>query len=226
MDGRQPTGVMYVNTHVDDPSKEAEYDLWYRQVHFRDVTEPGIFVNASMFHNANHPPAAGEGKFLAFYETFWDDVEVATEVFNTHVDQLARERQIHAGTLGVTFGIYRRLALEFAGQRRRFSQSVCAFLFGAGDANDAEALGRHYVEHCLGDALATGLFHTGSLHECVRSDAFAEAAGDQPRFLALYESDLGDPRALAGLLGEKLGVGALPEAASLRLASNFYRAAP
>ncbi|MCH2169571.1 DUF4286 family protein [Myxococcota bacterium] len=226
MDGRQPTGVMYVNTHVNDSSKEDEYDLWYRQVHFRDVTEPGIFVDATMFHNANRPPADGEGKFLAFYETFWDDVDAATEVFKKHVDQLARERQIHAGTVGVTFGIYKRVALEFSGQRRPFSQSVCAFLFDATDSADAEALGRHYAEHCLGDAMGTGLFHTGSLHERVRSDAFADAAGEQPRFLALYESDLGDPRALASILGEKLGVGALPKEASLRLASSFYRAAP
>ena len=99
MDGRRPTGVMYVNTHVDDPNKEIEYDAWYRNVHFPDVTEPGMFVNATMFHNANVPPATGEGKFLAFYETYWEDVGAATDAFRGWVDVLGRESRIHAGTL-------------------------------------------------------------------------------------------------------------------------------
>ena len=66
MDGRKPTGILYVNTHVADPTIEIEYDRWYHDVHFPDVTEPGIFVEAMMFHNASVPPAENEGKFLAF----------------------------------------------------------------------------------------------------------------------------------------------------------------
>ena len=56
MDGRRPAGIMYVNTHIDDARHEAEYHNWYRDVHFPDVTQPGIFVNAAMFHNASTPP--------------------------------------------------------------------------------------------------------------------------------------------------------------------------
>ncbi|MCH8283503.1 MAG: hypothetical protein IIC20_02885, partial [Chloroflexi bacterium] len=71
MDGRRPVGIMYTNTNVDDPAKETEYNQWYHDVHFPDVTEPGIFVNATMFHNVFSPPRPGEGKFLAFYECYW-----------------------------------------------------------------------------------------------------------------------------------------------------------
>ena len=64
MDGRRPTAIMYVNTDVDQPWKQDEYQRWYRDVHFPDVTEPGIFVQPEMFHNAVSPIPAGEGKFL------------------------------------------------------------------------------------------------------------------------------------------------------------------
>ena len=106
MDGRKPTGILYVNTHVADPTMEIEYDRWYHDVHFPDVTEPGIFVEATMFHNASVPPAENEGKFLAFYETYWKDVEAATTAFKEHVDVLMDEDRIHAGTVAKSFGIY------------------------------------------------------------------------------------------------------------------------
>ncbi len=114
MDGRRPTGILYVNTHVDDPTMESEYDRWYHDVHFPDVTEPGVFVNATMFHNANDPPAEGEGKFLAFYETHWKDVEVATAAFKEHVDVLMRNELIHAGTVSKSFGIYEQSKIVFS----------------------------------------------------------------------------------------------------------------
>ena len=65
MDGRSPRGILYVNTGVEPPENAAEFEDWYHNVHFPDVTEPGILVNPVFFHNARVPPQGGEGRFLA-----------------------------------------------------------------------------------------------------------------------------------------------------------------
>ena len=225
MDGRKPTGILYVNTHVDDPTSEIEYDRWYHDVHFSEVTEPGIFVDATMFHNANTPPAEGEGKFLAFYETCWSDVEAATAAFKEHVDVLVREERIHAATVGKRFGVYQQRKIVFGSPRRRRSQSVLAVHVDCADASQVDELREWYTTKHLPEVVALGLYHTGSFNERVLSDAFAEPTADQPRFLALYESDLGDPRALADQLAEAFP-GDLPDCVQFRFSSSFYRVSP
>ncbi len=225
MDGRKPTGILYVNTHVADPTMEIEYDRWYHDVHFPDVTEPGIFVEATMFHNASVPPAENEGKFLAFYETYWKDVEGATTALKENVDVLMREDRIHAGTVRRSFGIYEQLKIVFSTERRKRSQSVLAVHIDCTDDSKADELREWYVAKHVPEVVELGIYHTGSFNELVRSDAFAEPTADQPRFLALYESDFGDPRQLASRLVETFP-DALPGCVKFRFVSNFYRASP
>jgi hypothetical protein len=224
MDGRRPTGILYVNTDVDDPTKQAEYDRWYHDVHFPDVTEPGIFVNALMLHNARVPPPGGEGRFLAFYETYWSDVAAATVRFAEHVDVWVKEGRIHPGTTSRSFGAYRRLAVEVATQRRPRSQSLVAVHVDGYAPELAHELAASWALGRAGAVLEAGHFHTASIHELVRSEAFREVTGDQARFLLLYESDFGDPLALEREVLSALPPGVLPAGATLRGAASFYRA--
>jgi hypothetical protein len=217
---------MYVNTDVDQPWKQDEYHRWYRDVHFPDVTEPAVFVQPEMFHNAVSPLPAGEGKFLAFYETFWEDVPGAVAAFKRWVDVLFAERRIHAGTVNRRFVILRQLFVQFATARRKRSQSVIAVHVDAAPGRERE-LRDWYLGTHVPEILQLGLCHTGSLNERIEPDAFADVVQpDQPRFLALYESDFGDPVALAGLLAEKLPAERLPAFVKLRGASFFHRSAP
>jgi hypothetical protein len=217
---------MYVNTDVDQPWKQDEYHRWYRDVHFPDVTEPAIFVQPEMFHNAVSPLPAGEGKFLAFYETFWEDVPGAVSAFKRWVDVLFAERRIHAGTVNRRFVILRQLGVQFATGRRKRSQSLIAVHVDAAPGREGE-LRDWYLRTHVPEILALGVCHTGSLNERIEPDAFADVVQpDQPRFLALYESDFGDPLALSGLLAEKLPAERLPPFVKLRGASFFYRSAP
>jgi hypothetical protein len=226
MDGRRPTGILYVQTDVDAPHKQAEYHRWYLDVHFPDVVEPGVFASAAMFHNAREPVPAGEGRFLAFYETHWDDLAAASAAFKRWVDVLVAERRIHPGTVSRRIAILRSLGVAFATQRRRRSQSVVALELDAGPGGES-ALREWGLGRGVPDALAHGLFHTGSLHERIDEDAFADvAAPDQARFLALFESDFGDPAALAAALARLPAAAPLPGAASLRRVSCFHRASP
>src|SRR5215471_11531162 len=155
MDGRHPTGILYVNTDVDDAANQEEYDRWYHGVHFPDVTEPGVFVNALMFHNARIPPPRGEGRFLAFYETYWADVSAATVRFAEHVDVWVKEGRIHPGTVSRAFGAYHQLALELATQRRRRSQSLVAAHVDA-DRSLSRELASWWAGRHVGAALRAG----------------------------------------------------------------------
>lgn len=227
MDGRRPTGIMIANTDVDDPAKEDEYHRWYRDVHFPDLVEGGIFVNAQMFHNAQSPRPEEVGKFGAFYECYWDDVHAAALAFSKTVEMLFAEHRIHAGTVHRFFAIYRTLGIHFATRRRRFTQSLIAVHIDAGDPSQTEELREWYVRKHVPETVEVGLCHTGSFHERVDAEPFANVvASDQPRFLALYESDIGDPVAIAGMLAEHHPPERLPDFAKLRSASMFHRSGP
>jgi hypothetical protein len=228
MDGRRPTGILYVNTHVDDPSKEDEYHRWYRDVHFGDVTESGLFVNAEMFHNAQSPLPPAEGKFLAFYECYAEDVLGAALAFSRKtVDVLFAERRIHAGTASRLFGVYQTRTLHFATSRRRRSQSLIAVHVDARSPAQSPQLCDWYVRQHVPEVTDLGLCHTGGFYERLDPEPFRGVTpADQPRFLALYESDIGDPRAIAAMLAEKFPADQLPPFVQLRFASFFYRAGP
>lgn len=226
MDGRRPVGIMYVNTDVDDPSKEAEYNLWYQNVHFPDVSEPGLFVNCLMFHNVNSPPRPGEGKFLAFYESFWQDLDAAYAEFSKTVAKLRKEQRIHAGTRKALFGIYRQLSVNFSTGRRKRSQSVLAVHIESKEPRKDTDVKRWYIDTHVPEVVALGLWHTGSFNQLIEGQPFASVKDPgQPRFLALYESDIGDPRALSAEVASHFPKG-VPDYVKIVGASMFYRASP
>jgi len=211
-------------TDVDLPAKRDEYHRWYLEVHFPDLIEPGQFANPTMFLNAGDPVPEGDGYFLAMYETHHADLEATAVEFKKLVDQLFAESRIHAGTIGRMFAIYRQLGVHLAGpERRRRTQSLIAVHIDA-EAGAEDELRRWYREQHVPEVVETGLVHTGSINELIGGDAFADAMEpDQPRFLAQYESDIGDPAALAGMLAEKHPADAMPEFVKLRRVGLYYR---
>ena len=75
MEGRYPHGLLLAITNCADPSKEEEFNAWYNHMHVPDVTAPGIFRHALRFVNTD--PSAQAGKYVATYETTWEDVSKA-----------------------------------------------------------------------------------------------------------------------------------------------------
>lgn len=224
MDGRRPTGLMYTNTDVDDPAKQAEYNSWYHGVHFPDVCEPGIFVNATMFHNTRQPPPPGEGKFLAMYETFWPDPDLAYREFSKTVATLRREKRIHAGTRKAYFAIYKLLATAFGTERRKRTQSLMAVLMDCTDESKVDEFKRLYCEQRMPQVVKLGLFHTGSFGEIITGEPFRSTMDkDSPRFLLFYESDIGDPVALRDEVVKAIPPETRPPYAAIRRVSTFYR---
>ena len=222
MAGRELTGLMYVNTDVDAVHKRDEYQRWYLDVHFPEVTAPGIFTRPRMFRNSREPLPGGERSFLALYETDWPDVEAAAEAADRHTQHLFAERRIHPGTRGGLFAIYRRIAL--GGELRR-AHSLVAVHVDAAEGGD-EALRRWGASCVASDSPALELCQRGAWFERIESGAFAAATrSDQPRFLLLFESDRGDPGWLAERLAETLALAKSPGAV-LHSVSSFHRASP
>jgi hypothetical protein len=235
MDGRSPRAIMYVNTGVSDPALAAEYHRWYVDVHFGDVTAPGIFTRATMLHNCAEPPPAGEERYLAFYESDWSDLARACRVFSDHVGALFRGRQIHAGTVGAHFGIYALREQCLATSRRRHTHSLVAWHLDAPDPA-ARSAGLGWLRDAvLPAARDSDLFHTIACCELLHgsasfnalrgpAEALAAARDAEPPLLLLLESDLGGAVTLGARLRERLGDAAPPAGATLARSSAFYRA--
>ena len=69
MAGRQITGVTLAITNCDE--KLEEYHQWYNQTHLPDFVGTECYFAASRYENSK--TEGGEGKFLALYETDWED---------------------------------------------------------------------------------------------------------------------------------------------------------
>ena len=63
-------------THTDcaDPTREAEFNDWYDNVHVPDMLETPGMISATRWENV-HPKGNGRRKYLALYELETDNVE-------------------------------------------------------------------------------------------------------------------------------------------------------
>ncbi|MBI4267190.1 MAG: hypothetical protein HY662_00210 [Chloroflexi bacterium] len=62
-----------VGTNCADPTREAEYNDWYDNIHLPDVLETPGYVRATRYVNTE--PSEGQAKFLAIYEIEADDID-------------------------------------------------------------------------------------------------------------------------------------------------------
>lgn len=224
MDGRQPSGFMYTNTNVSDHAKHDEYNKWYQAVHFPDVTEPGIFVNPLMFHNAKAELGSYEGRFLAFYETYWQDVNAAYAEFSKTVKTLRSELRIHASTMKRFFGVYNSVATIFGTERRRRSQSLLAIRLSCSDKSKVSDLKQWYTETQLPDFVAEGIFHTGTFGEMIDGEPYVSLQDKTTfKWIVLYESDIGDPQAIVEEINRRSSHSDHPPYVDAETRSIFYR---
>lgn len=209
---------MYTNTDVLPPSARAEYDAWYRRVHFGEVLAPGIFDQATMLHNAVDPPPDGEGHFLAYYESSRGNVARVAAEFASHVAKLFADRRIHGGTSGRHFGIYSVTEQRTADPVAPYSNHTHAML-----VEHLDQLGSTATERAAA-LFDGGAFHTVTIAELaygmrsfsrLSTDDGSREADIETPVLVIAESDRGDPA--------RLGNDLAPNAPAGRR-SFFYRA--
>lgn len=82
-----PKAVMVVMTNVNDPSKDADFNQWYDDVHLSDVLQtPGI-KKATRFKLAQGKVKEGRGQYLALYELEVDDLASVMATLNETMDR-------------------------------------------------------------------------------------------------------------------------------------------
>ncbi|MCL0102245.1 hypothetical protein M1O29_04090, partial [Dehalococcoidia bacterium] len=77
MEGRFPTGIFIVFSRCNDPAKERDLNLWYNNIHIPDVTQKGIFGNATRYLNPRSKGTDSDPNWFAVYETDRGDIERA-----------------------------------------------------------------------------------------------------------------------------------------------------
>lgn len=210
MDGREPLGISYVPSYVHDPWDEAQFNRWYKEVHFADVVETKVLLNPVMFHNALTPLPPGTDKFIVMYELYHGDEEIQKQ----HRLLQARLRKDFDQTKGVRSpnrGQYRVVRRLFGQRADKRSQSIYVERLDCSDSSRAEELRSWYADVRLPGMMATDIFHTGSFGE---SPAGEERSAERPttsRFLALFESSDADANGVAAMIKRRFPFSDLPE---------------
>ncbi len=103
MEGRKPTGVLVVLVNNGDSAKDAEFNKWYNEVHIPDVVGTGCYYHATRYENIN--PKPGEAKYLALYETDWEDPIAAFAELGKHTGKMViwpKLEVVHVGAYRYT----------------------------------------------------------------------------------------------------------------------------
>lgn len=187
MEGRLSKGIRFVLTNCKDPSREAEFNDWYNQVHLPDMLSSGLVSHATRYQNA--APQPGEPNYLAIYEIDKEDMEAIPQQISRLVQHLTQQGRMCDALEVVHTGMWRRTGPQFStakmGQAwvtgQLVTQTNCADLRREGEFNT------WYNETHIPDILGTGLFHTA-----YRFEALSPQLG-QPKYLGLYETDANDP---------------------------------
>ena len=74
---RQPTGVLIVMSNNADPSRDDEFNDWYEHTHIPEVLATGTYYSAVRY--TNEEAGEGEARFVAVYQTDWEDPYAAYE---------------------------------------------------------------------------------------------------------------------------------------------------
>jgi hypothetical protein len=196
MEGRYPNGLLLAITTCNDPAKEADFNYWYNHIHVPDVTAPGVFRHAIRFRNTD--PEHGGRQYVATYETTWEDIAQARAALQENSAKLREQGGRSCPYLQSVWsgaGVFKRLGGEFQAATNRPARGILAVLLNCRDAAREDEFNRWYSDVHIPDILDTGLFHTAYRYESLDP----QITGG--KYLALYETDAGDP----GKAGEELG---------------------
>ncbi|MBI3743076.1 MAG: hypothetical protein HY261_02140, partial [Chloroflexi bacterium] len=93
-----------------------------------------------------------------------------------------------------------------------------------GKEND---LKKWYNEKHVKEVVDLGIYHTGSFGQLITGEPFKQHITERhPHFMAIYESDIGDPQALAKEVGSKFPKNYVPSFVDIKGVSLWYRVSP
>lgn len=197
MQGRTPTGLAVVFGNCADPTKEAELNDWYVNMHIPDVTKPGIFPLCTRFENPKATGGAESPKFLAVYETTREDPGAAWAENRKHTAPLREQGRISPYMKSTLVAVFRRLGPTLGAPGKRQTTGILAVLADCKDPAREAEFNKWYDQVHVPDVLATGLYFAATRYV---NTGFTPG---QPKFFALYETDRPDPIAAGEQLIQK-----------------------
>ncbi len=192
MDGREPVGISYTPSNVANKADEAEFNRWYKEVHFVDVVKGKVLMNPIMFHHALATVPPGGDRFIIMYELYYKDLEEGQREFSKFTPKLLNDYDQTKGIRSPNRGQYKVFRRMFANQGPKRSQSFYAERLNAKDPAQAAALEKWYTDVRLPELMASGLFHTGSFGGSPRGEARTAVSPTASRYLGLFESSSSD----------------------------------
>jgi len=88
MADKRPTGVLMVLVNNKATDREEDFNKWYNDIHLGEVCGTGSYYAAKRFVNTKPVLDPGEARYLAIYETDWDDPEAAFAHMRTKSPQM------------------------------------------------------------------------------------------------------------------------------------------
>jgi len=93
--GKPTRGILAVLTNCKDPAREEEFNRWYNDVHIPDILDTGAYHTAYRYESL--APQVTKGKYLALYETHYDNpTNARDELVKVRADWERRERLFDA----------------------------------------------------------------------------------------------------------------------------------
>ncbi len=225
MDGREPVGFAYVNSGCSIPEKEDDFDRWYQSTHFVDVVKGDYLANPVMFHNTR--PTGVEGKLVALYEIYWQDMAAGSAHFiKGFTPHLRDDFDAQPGSRRDYRNTYRVLRRVFAPGGGKVSRSLLAVRIDAADPSRLGEFKEWYADVRLPDVVGAGLYHTGSFGESEGAREGIAAESGRARFVGLYESEDPDAEGLAGRLEELFANKPAPDFVKVEATRTSSRASP
>lgn len=192
MDGREPVGISYTPSYVRDQRDLAEFNRWYKEVHFVDVVKAKVLMNPIMFHNTLRPLPPHGDSLIIMYELYYQDLEAGTAAFQPFQPKLRNDYDQTKGVRSPNRGQYRVLQRSFGPKANKRSETMYVERINGTDPEKLESLRTWYIQERLPSLMASGLFHTGSFGEATRNGVRSPESPTATRFLGLFESSGSD----------------------------------
>ncbi len=96
--GKKTTGALAVLCNCKDPAQEEDFNKWYDEVHLVDIMKTGCYFTANRYVATEAKP--GLPKYLALYETDWEDVVKARQEMTARAGKMVISKALEAVLVG------------------------------------------------------------------------------------------------------------------------------
>ena len=117
MQGRFAKGLHLAMTNCRDPEREDDLNRWYTDVHLKEVTDTGVVTHPSRYRNVKRNLEPGQARYLALYESDWEDQVAGFDVIMNNARRLIDAGLMHSAIEPVLGAQYSLIGPELKSDR-------------------------------------------------------------------------------------------------------------